>query len=199
MTHDLCPKYMTDLLTQQNTNITNYRLRNRENRQIPKARTSMYKNSYIPSSTKSWNELPVTTRNTVSLDSFKKKLKLNINHINLDYYKQYKKKPGIWLARLRMGLSALNAHRFTYNFIETPSCDHCHSGNETTKHFFFQCPAYAAHRLELLNSLDIQIGLDIFNTTEMLNSILFGQVPKNKTETLIQIITEYLTNTKRFK
>jgi hypothetical protein len=174
MTHNLCPKYMTDMLTNQNTNITRYRLRNRENRQTPKTRLNIYKNSFIPSSTKSWNELSVQTRNTVSLETFKKKLTTSIKHLNLSYYRKYKNKSGIWLARLRMGLSALNAHRFKYNFIDNPTCSHYHSGNETTKHYFFQCPAYAAQRLELLNSLDTRIGTNIFNTKEMMDTILLG-------------------------
>jgi len=98
-----------------------------------------------------------------------------------------------------MGLSALNSHRFTYNFIPSPSCDHCHSGNETTIHYFFLCPAYAAQRVQLLNDLDTKMGLDIYNKKEMLDTILHGNIPTNKLNTLVEIVSEYITNTCRFK
>jgi hypothetical protein len=199
MSNDLVPPYLTRTLTNQNTNITNYRLRNHNNRQIPKTRTTMYTNSFIPSSTKSWNALPVQLRNTPILNTFKNKINNKSKLTKNNYYTKYSKKTGIWLSRLRMGLSALNSHRFTHNFIASPQCDHCHSGNETTKHYFFLCHAYAAQCLTLLNNLDIYIGIDIYNKEEMQKTILHGNVPTNKIEHHINITTEYLNSTKRFK
>jgi hypothetical protein len=163
MTNNLVPPYLSSTLTNQNSNITNYRLRNRENRQIPKTRTVMYQKSFIPACTKKWNNLPVQTRNTPSLNAFKNKINKTHKIPTNTYYRKYTTKPGIWLSRLRMGLSAINSHRFKYNFIDTPSCNHCHSGDETTIHYFFLCPAYAAQRLEFLNNLDTQLNLDIYN------------------------------------
>jgi hypothetical protein len=199
MTHNLVPNYLSSLTTNIKANITNYRLRNRDDRIIPKARTVMYQKSLLPSSTKLWNSMPAQVRNTLLLNSFKTKLKTLFAASKQKYHTMYKSKPGIWLARLRMGLSALNSHRFKYNFIASPTCDHCHSGNETTMHYFFLCPAYAASRLELLNNLDIKLGIDIFNRQEMLNIILHGTIPQEHLPTLTEIVTEYITKTERFK
>jgi hypothetical protein len=199
MTHNLVPNYLCSLTTNLKSNITSYRLRNRDDRVIPKTRTVMYHKSLIPSSTKLWNSLPAQHRNTPLLNSFKNELKKLFVPDKHKYHTMYKSKPGIWLARLRMGLSALNSHRFKYNFIASPSCDHCHSGNETTMHYFFLCPAYAASRLELLNNLDIKLGIDIYNKQEMLNIILHGDIVSEQIPILIEITTNYLLQTERFK
>ena len=52
-----------------------------------------------------------------------------------------------------MGLSALNAHRKKYTFIPNGICSLCNSKSEDVKHFFLQCPAYAAQRQRLLHDM----------------------------------------------
>ncbi len=48
MKNGLVPQYLSDLLPQQVGNTTNIRLRNADNLQVPYARTSFYKNSFLP-------------------------------------------------------------------------------------------------------------------------------------------------------
>ena len=62
--------------------------------------------------------------------------------------------------RLRLGLSALNAHRSHFNFIDFSNCPKCGAESESTAHFFFVCHAYAAQREELFTSVLTTTGLN---------------------------------------
>ena len=59
-----------------------------------------------------------------------------------------------YIFQLRLGLSPLRSHKFRHNFIDTPSdiCL-CKTGNETTEHFFFQCPFYTSKRFMLAENV----------------------------------------------
>ena len=65
-----------------------------------------------------WSYLPTNTQNAISINFFKVKVR-GPNDFN-QYHRFSTGKPSIWLIRLRLVLSALNFHRFTYNFIDSP-------------------------------------------------------------------------------
>jgi len=53
-----------------------------------------------------------------------------------------------------MGLSALNAHRHSYNFIPSGRCMNCMTARlENNIHFLFECLAYVAHSEKLIQDL----------------------------------------------
>ena len=101
---------------------------------------------------------------------------------------------GIWLSRLRMGLSALCEHRFTYNLINDASCPTC-GQRETTSHYFFHCPTYTAARTEFYESLT-ELNLDTTNKKQLLKNILHGTDTDN--ERLLEITFKFLRDTQRF-
>ena len=152
MSHSLTPSYLQSIVPRAVEN--RYRLRSATNATlpIPYSRLSSTRNAFIHSTVKLWNTLCTETRSADSLYSFKRKIKQAL-------YKQYNVKfiPSLYsflptsnssvnLSRLRMGLSALNYHRFTYNFIADKSCPKCGAVSETIQHFLFSCPTYAAPR-----------------------------------------------------
>ena len=57
-------------------------------------------------------------------------------------------------SRMRKNLSALNAQRKKYNFIQNSKCDYCNHKCETPKHSFLHCSAFAAHRQVMLKEMD---------------------------------------------
>ena len=59
----------------------------------------------------------------------------------------------VHLARIRMGLSGLNAHRKKYNFIDHSICPNCYSNHENEIHFFLHCANYAAERMVMMTQL----------------------------------------------
>ena len=149
--------------------------------------------SFFPSTIKQWNRLPVTTVSAPNFRVFKK----IITHTNIGRVKYHTLcvgKEGKWLSRLRMGLSALCQHRFTYNLVDDASCPSC-GQRETTSHFFFKCPAYAVPRNELYNSL-AQLSFDINNKRQLLHTILYGS--HSNQELLLEIVFKFLAETHRF-
>ena len=116
-----------------------------------------------------------------SLNSFKLKVKAQL-------YRQFNSKcipklysfslPGrasVYHCRLRLRLSALNYHRFTYNFIDNKSCPMCNSPCEDVKHYLFHWSAYAVPREALFRDLSIYLPNGTINQIHILeNHLLYG-------------------------
>ena len=115
-----------------------------------------------------------------------------------NYYNACFGKKGNWLTRLRLGLSALNNHRFKYHLISNPFCTHCGNIPETIEHYFFECPRYAAPRLSFLNTL-ADIGVNINDKISTLNEILHGTSFIRNPEIILNPIFIFLTTSNRFK
>ena len=144
-----------------------------------------------------WNNLPLTTRQSPSLNIFKKliipkTISSNYNKLCSGYY-------GRLLTRLRLGLSGLNAHRFKYNLHTTPICQLCYLAPEDNKHFFFSCPAHRLPRQHFINLLHSELDLDTSNQQKTLNNILYGTSNHNQYTSLLNIIYQYIEFTGRFK
>ena len=90
------------------------------------------------------------------------------------YHQMCTGKQGIWLSRLRMGLSALNSHRYKYNFINSPTCTLCNEESETVFHFFINCPTHQIARQTFFNHLQTNLGIDTDNPHNLLPVLLEG-------------------------
>ena len=73
-----------------------------------------------------------------------------------------------YLFQLRLSLSPLKAHKWRYNFSDTPSgiC-HCSHGIEDTSHFLFSCASHAIQRAALVTVVN-EI-LHKFSLTHLVN------------------------------
>ena len=134
-----------------------------------------------------------------TLNNFKNKIYSINNPLSNNYHKIAGGRTGIWLSRLRMGLSGLNAHRFNYNFIQSPLCDHCQLGNETTTHYFFWCPVYGVPRAVLMDELRLNLNINTNNQSLLLQTILNGTGNAQDDKNLIKYLGEYFLATNRFK
>ena len=155
-----------------------------------------------------WNSLDNAVRSSNSLYSFKRKLKLQL-------HKQYNAKflpslyslipssnASVYHCWLRLGLSALNYHRFTYNFIEDKSCPRCNYLCEDIKHYLFQCPAYAAPRAVLMGSLSTRLPLNVITSEHTLeNYLIYGSSERDHSFNLsiFSYLFTYLDVTGRFE
>ena len=196
ITNNIYPSYLSDRLPKPPPP-TNYNLRNTRVAQPRFSRLTSSSNSFFPSTTREWNLLPNTTTSLPTVQAFKSIIR-GANKFN-PYHRQCSGKHGAWLARLRMGLSALNSHRYTYNLINSPICSLCHTENETTYHYFFTCPAHHFARQRLINSLQTTIGIDTSNFPNLLETLLEGAyISKNQYPLLLSVITTFLVDTDRF-
>ncbi len=154
MKNSLTPAYLTDLCPPEVGERTNYNLRNATNTENIASNKNYFFKSFLPSTVKLWNDLPHELQISNSVDAFKHKLFLHLKMIMI--YKPYLYSPNrnfVNIARLRMGLSALNSHRRKYHFIQNSTCPFCAHQKEDTAHYLLQCQHYAAARLTMLNSV----------------------------------------------
>ena len=194
--HNIYPRYLSNLLPPAPP--TNYNLRNQQPLRPKFTRLTSTFNSFFPSTTRLWNALPQTTRNVQSVTLFKKLVRGT--NIKNPYHQLCTNKQGVWLTRLRMGLSALNSHRHYYNYINSPICTLCNEASETTFHYFVICPSHTHARQILFNTLQSIFGIDTNNLQIILPILLEGHHvnPRHHAD-LLSCIAVYLTDTGRFR
>ena len=87
---------------------------------------------------------------SVSSSSFKSCYKKHYFHQANPFHSFKLENANIYQTRLRLGLSHLRAHLFTYNRIDDPLCQQCKLENETTEHYVLRCPNYTVPRMKYL-------------------------------------------------
>jgi hypothetical protein len=97
-------------------------------------------------------------------------------------------------ARLRINNSPLKAHLcINLNVIDNPLCPCGNGQNETSKHFFFECPLFDQQRRDLKSNL---LPLVINNVEHL----LFGVPGSDHMDNiqLFEAVHQYIRDTKRF-
>ena len=193
------PSYLLDLIpdTVGARNQYRYQLRNRGDLEVPLARISTYSNSFFPASTRLWNQLPVTIKNSPSHLSFKHNyLKQFPRPITSPLYYLGPRREAIAHARMRMGCSPLNAHLHYYlHVIESPACS-CNMGvEENADHYLLVCPIYNIIRQVMFNDL-VSLGITKIDTDLLLYGNADLQFPTN--QAIFKIVHQYITDTARF-
>ena len=121
MINGLTPAQLSSLVPSRVGDMTNYPLRNRDNLQTVPARTTLYRNSFIPSVIREWNALPLVYRQANTLPYFK--YLLNRDRLTVPKFLLVgNRKEQVLHARLRRKCSSLNHHLFLKNVIDSPLC-----------------------------------------------------------------------------
>ena len=112
-------------------------------------------------------------------------------------------------SRIRMGLSALNAQRKRYNFIESSKCNFCNHKCENPKHFFLYCPAFQTQRQVMLGEMDrhipgaVQPYLNYLDRKQLaleFCSIIITGTGNSETDMhLFKIVQNFISDTNRFR
>ena len=190
MTHNLTPEYLSSLVPEPISNISSYNLRNSNNFRAINTRTSQYYQSFLPSTVRSWNDLPVEAHQYNTLNSFKHFLNKGKARVP-QYFYTGSRKARILHTPLRTNCSSLNLDLFMKNITDSPLCS-CGSA-EDAQHFFFHCHNYQAQRNELLNSISLY-------HTPSLQLLLQGEltlaVETNKI--IFEKVQKFIIETKRF-
>ena len=187
MKNGLSPNFLSTLIPQQVTESSSYNLRNAQDYHPIFARTSLYRNSFLPSVIRDWNNLPITLKNSETLGIFKSRLshKQTINA----YFTYGDRNSQVLHSRLRLKCSSLNDDLFKRSLVVSPAC--LCGLPETTYHFFFSCPMYTEQRLAHLTNLPC---------LPTLSNILHGcqdlSIEDNKK--LFELVSKYIHSTKRF-
>ena len=175
-----------------NTN-TNYTFRNNRIFNLPSARTNSYKNSFFPSTMNDWNSLDDTIRNSLSISSFKSKLKTNF-HTTLaeTFINCVPRRLNIILCQLRNHASDLNYDKYLDHLVDDCSCS-CGADTENAIHFFFQCPQYSNIRHHIISVYNL---LGYINT----HVLSHGAIDRSNqiNETILFHINSYIKDSRRF-
>ena len=104
------PPYLTAVMPQTRAQDTNKHLRNASNHTTTAHRTTAYKKSFIPTTTKQWNDLPQVIQHHTH-KTFKKQLRKQLGEPDPPpYFNTGSKWGNILHARFRMDMTQLNSH-----------------------------------------------------------------------------------------
>jgi hypothetical protein len=180
---------------------TGLNLRNQHDFRIPLSRTSQTARSFIPSTLNIWNSLDPQTKYTNTLASFKAKIKCPPNPMTKLYSLHYGYH-GKYITQMRLGLSKLKMHLFTFNIVSEPYCQNCQNHvNETVFHYLLECPAFAAQRLELLRDLrGLLSPANLINQTLLSHTLLHGDelMSFDQNKSILSAVHKFIENSKRF-
>ena len=200
---NLAPHYLSELLPKLSSERTHYRLRSSENFTQFSCRTSRFQKSFFPSAITGWNSLDLDVRNSVSLPTFKAKLRSSLfsHSYNKLFDFSFSRRASIYHTRLRLGFSSLREYLYKINRCASPCCE-CGLDYESVKHFFLFCPRYAAQRNLLLTSAARILSETWSSSSDArkINFFLFGAKSVNYDIncTLFREVQTFIINTNRF-
>ena len=146
------PTYITDMIPHTRAHDTDMTLRNSSQHTITHSRTTTYQRSFLNRTTREWNRLPEEARQLPYYD-FKKWIKKQHCTPNPPtYYSHGNKILNSFHARLRAGMTQLNAHQYKIQKTTSPACL-CGFPQENINHFLFACPLYSNARREMLQNI----------------------------------------------
>lgn len=192
----LTPSYLHSILPEP-LNARNTRGSYCMNYRLPASKSDHYKNSFIPSCTDSWNNLPMTCKSLNTKSSFKASLKRDgLRRATPQYSYTIDRKTDIILNQMRLGFSDLNHHLFSKGCIPHPTCS-CGYHSEDLGHYFFQCHLFENQRHSLLQNLSKILPPDTPVTVETLLGITDHFETQLNTE-IIQAVASFIKNSGRF-
>ena len=210
--YGIAPEYLHILIQPFRLRPTRYPTRHDEAYlQPPFSRLTMTADSFFPSTIRLWNQLDSSIKLTKYHPSFKFKLKkTRCKAKNLLFYTDGSKQ-SVNHARIRMGLSALNHQRYSYDFITQFECS-CGNLREDASHFLLNCPNFTAQRQGLLRDagdliteviLRLDQPVDIQRTVNskfLVDLFLYGHCKLSLEENthLFKHVQTYIKETNRF-
>lgn len=202
---NLLPEYLQRLIPNSFEDLTHINLRNKNNFIMIKTKKNYVLKSFIPASIKAWNESDNKVKVMPSVESLKMYFKAK-----KCYYLKFesKQRGDVFLGRIRMGLSALNAQRHSYHLIENAKCELCGHRREDPLHYFLFCPNFAAFRQHMINSLVVVLP-NVFQAVlnyrdskksqrALLSLLVYGTQNLNDDSSIFEHVFEYIVNTERF-
>ena len=185
----LTPNYLSSLLPPQAIDQHRYPTRNVQNFTNIHSKTTFYHDSFLPSTIRLWNDLPLETRQCKSISEFKKKI--STKSPVQPYYYSGTRLGQILHTRIRMKCSALNQHLFLCNLIDSPLCT-C-GKIESASHFLLYCPNYFSLRDKYITPLQILCNITC-------NVLLFGNenLTNDENKYIFIKVQRFILKTKRF-
>ena len=180
VSNTIVPHYKEELIPPLVGNRSRYQLKDSQNYENIRTRTSLLQNSCFPSSISLWNNLEQEIRCFTTYYSFKSKLRINSRPVRvMSLYCIGNRYISVIHARLRNNCRNLNGNLFQNHLKPDPTCD-CGNGVENAEHYFLKCSRYTDIRNSLFQVTGVFHPLD---TTKF----LFGSADLSHDENLLTI------------
>ncbi len=196
------PDYLKKLVPETVENRTGRNLRNASNLSPVKTRKVKVYNSFVPKTVRDWNNLD-RSKYTPSLSSFKASYKNGMLRSPNPLHQLELGDANIHHTRLRLGLSHLKSHLFTYNLVPSPLCG-CGLEPETTEHYILRCPVFGVARIEMYHKmvdiLDHSLLTALRTDSDIVNLFLFGhnELSTEKNKLIFEMAQTYINASERF-
>lgn len=153
---------------------------------VPRARTTLDQESFLPSTTRAFNDVSLSIRNAPSVSSFKRQLFSTSNNVP-QYFYFGKRRYQILHTRLRTNCTSLSDALFIKNIVPSPLCT-C-GQREKVAH----CQMYNAVRAIMINTINQYCRVS-------LSTILFGNASLSDVmnENIFLAVLNYIEKSKRF-
>lgn len=188
--HGLTPQYLSNLLPPLISTVNPYHRRRPLDRIVPRFKTDIFRHSFFPSATDSWNKLPLTVQQNNSISHLKAFLRKNDSHPPTYYYKGNRKEQVIH-CRLRQGMSNLNYDLYNRHLTPNPACA-CGGSPETAEHYLLYCQRHLEVRNETILTLP--------TACLSIKTLLSGNetLSINENELIFKTVQDYIKKTARF-
>ena len=173
MTYNLTPLYLSALVPPSVSNISRYSLRNSNDLQTIDARTTLYYNSFLPSTVRTWNNVNDEAKQSNSVNTFKCFLHKDKTRIPKHFYVG-SRKAKVLHTRFRTYCSSLNLDLFLKNISDSPLC-RCGSV-ENAQQYLFHCRYYQVSQYHTPSLSLFLHGNDSFSLGT--NTVIFEKVHK---------------------
>ena len=147
----LLPNHISCKFPQLVVDLNPYHRRRPLERKVPRWNTELYHNSFFPTATALWNQLPDTIKKLTSISAFKRNLSSD-DPVVPPYLYSGDRLPQIIHCKLRLNMSDLRSDMFNRHISEDKYCN-CGFPNETADHYLLNCPLYHETRLNTLSIL----------------------------------------------
>ncbi|KAI8517131.1 hypothetical protein Bbelb_057120 [Branchiostoma belcheri] len=170
----------------------NLRLRNDTHLHVPYCRTNTYGSSFVPYTTRLWNNLPKEVKEATSLLQFKQRCRAHMlsSRHHQGYRRLGDRRSNILATRLRIGWCQLNSTLAKFN-LTGRGCA-CGATSETVTHFLLHCPLHAAARQDLATAVYRLVRRPL-STSVLLNGSPGNGITLN--ESLSHSFHTYITST----
>ncbi|MCG7867669.1 MAG: hypothetical protein JAY74_15080 [Candidatus Thiodiazotropha taylori] len=191
--NNMLPDYISDLIPPLVRDVSAYPLRNANDFMTFRTRTETFRKSCIPSSIVLWNSLDRSVREIGSFEGFRNSLKTSLFPKITTLSIKGDRYLSVIHCRIRNCCSNLNYDLFRNHLKVSPLCS-CNTDNETSTHYFFECPLYDIQRLTFFRRTRHYHPLS-------LNTLLFGKdtLTKSDNDTLFLEVLGFIKNTGRFR
>ena len=151
LVNGILPVYLNAYIPPLVSDINPFPRRRPSERQVPEFRLETYHDTYFPSTTELWNDLPDTIKEQTSISNFKRKLCAD-DPLVPPYYYIGSRKPQTIHCKLRICMSDLNNDLFLRHISDNKECE-CGHRKEDASHYLLKCTNFVNARSTTIDIL----------------------------------------------